>query len=363
MSSSDGEGKPKGGTAGLGDTGIEREDDTEGNDGFSDSSEGVEWGDFYSFDYDEQNPHDMEILTIELDITGTLEDKAMDQLESLESDVRLLATTTDTDSRAEICSRMVDALDEYIRTGIEIESHFESIIGLCRESNRTLVNLPRFVFSKVWTSTTWKHQSDKVTAMSVLDNFDKADKDEKMPEEFKLLPETKKRELRIRRLLNVPVDRLGRECAICLDKVILPAEVPCRHIFHESCLEQVRSAGGLCPECRGPLHFSVDWKQQARQQVRQELRRLGLEDLLLGEPDVIMSYCGLHMFKWHNDEEGVPTCIEYELPQKNVVKVRLEFNRPATSAESSLIEGALRRRAERGGDAEETVEIINVTSL
>jgi hypothetical protein len=199
--------------------------------------------------------------------------------------------------------------------------------------------------------------------MSVLDNFDKTDDDVNMPEKFKLLPETKKRELRIRRLLNVPADRLGRECAICLQKVVLPAEVPCRHIFCQPCLEPVRTAGGLCPECRGTLTFSVDLKQQARQQVRQELQRLGLEDLLLGEPDVIKSYCGLHMFKWQNDEEGVPTCIEHELSQKNAVKVRLEFNRPATTAESSLIEGAVRRRAERGGEAEETVEIINVTSL
>lgn len=57
----------------------------------------------------------------------------------------------------------------------------------------------------------------------------------------------------VRRTWIKRVERLSRNCAICVDTVQDPCETACKHVFCHSCLLSWLPVGGTCPECRASV--------------------------------------------------------------------------------------------------------------
>ena len=43
------------------------------------------------------------------------------------------------------------------------------------------------------------------------------------------------------------------ECPICLEPMVVGLVLPCKHIFHEACIESWKDRNDSCPICRVPL--------------------------------------------------------------------------------------------------------------
>ena len=74
--------------------------------------------------------------------------------------------------------------------------------------------------------------------------------------------------------LQLPIGSLDDECSICLDRMVLPKMLPCRHTFCRDCLDGLRRCGqSACPLCRARVGDSEMQRALLTTLVRQSERR------------------------------------------------------------------------------------------